>query len=138
MVSYPGAIGTQRARVKINDEVIQRYIAGARTPSYGFRRKLMSILDTLPVLQRIVNIDSSRTVSIGKKGIENPRSEYDFRGINIELLMHEVLDKLGAYGIPLQGGARFVGTVMVFSAGHGHDLSVMRAMQNGDIKTKRI
>lgn len=116
MVSYPGAIGTQRARVKINDEVIQRYIAGARTPSYGFRRKLMSILDTLPVFQRIVNIDSSRTVSIGTKGIENPRPEYDFEGINIELLMHEVLDKLGAYGIPLQSGARFVGTVMVFAA----------------------
>lgn len=138
MVSYPGAIGTQRARVKITEDVMQRYIAGARTPSYGFRRKLLHILDVAPSLQKIVNIDTSKTVSIDQKGIINPRIEYEFNGSNLELLMHEVLDKLGAYGIPLDDCARFVGTIMVFAAGHGHDLAVIRSMQNGDIKTKRI
>ena len=43
--------------------------------------------------------------------------------------MHEILDKLGAYGIPLDDCARFVGTIMVFAAGHGHDLVVMNSMQ---------
>jgi len=129
MVSYPGTIGTQRVRVKINDEVMRRYIVGARTPSYGFRRKLMRILDIFPPLQNAVNINTGKTTSIDKTGIINPRSEYDFNGFNLELLMHEVLDKLGAYGIPLDNGARFVGTIMVFAAGHGHDLSVMKSMQ---------
>ncbi|MBP7773676.1 UDP-3-O-acyl-N-acetylglucosamine deacetylase [Candidatus Gracilibacteria bacterium] len=138
MVSYPGAIGTQRLRVKINDEVMRRYIAGARTPSYGFRRKLMRALDIFPVLQNIVNINTEKTTSIDKKGIINPRTEYDFNDINLELLMHEVLDKLGAYGIPLDDGARFVGTVMIFAAGHGHDLSVMKSMQQGVIKTTAL
>lgn len=138
MVSYPGAIGTQRARVKITEDVMQQYVAGARTPSYGFRRKMMSILDACPVLQKIVNIDTSKTVSIDKSGITNPRTEYDFNGYNLELLMHEVLDKLGAYGIPLGDGARFVGTIMVFAAGHGHDLSVMRSMQKGHIKIMHV
>ena len=78
MVSYPGAIGTQRARVKITEDVMQRYVAGARTPSYGFRRKLLHILDATPSLQKIVNIDTSKTVSIGQKGIINPRTEYEF------------------------------------------------------------
>lgn len=138
MVSYPGAIGTQRARVKITEEVMQRYVAGARTPSYGIRRQLMDILDTFPALQKIVNIDTSKTVSIDEGGVINPRSEYDFNGYNLELLMHEILDKLGAYGIPLRDGARFVGTIMVFAAGHGHDLSVMRSMQNEYIKIMRV
>lgn len=129
MVSYSGAIATQRARVKVTEDVMQRYVAGARTPSYGFRRKLLHILDVAPSLQKIVNIDTSKTVSIDQRGIINPRTEYEFNGANLELLMHEVLDKLGAYGIPLHGGARFVGTIMVFATGHGHDLLVMGEMK---------
>lgn len=135
MVSYPGAIGTQRARVKITEEVMRQYVASARTPSYGFRRRLMHVLDAVPSLQKIVNINTNKTVSIDLRGIINPRIKYDLNKANLELLMHEVLDKLGAYGIPLDDGVRFVGTIMVFAAGHGHNLAVMNSMQQGFIKT---
>lgn len=40
-------LATQRARVKITEEVLRRYVAGAGTPSYGFRRRLMHVLDVV-------------------------------------------------------------------------------------------
>ena len=86
--------------MKITEDSIKRYLAGARTPTYGYRRRLMGLLDRFPVLQNIVDIHSGKTVSIGENGVINPRSEYDVNGANAELLMHEVLDKLGAFGIP--------------------------------------
>lgn len=79
---------------------MQKYITGARTPSYGTRRRLMKILDAFPCLQSAVNINQDKTLALDKKGVINSRTEYDFNGCNLELLMHEVLDKLGAYGIP--------------------------------------
>lgn len=48
--------------------------------------------------------------------------------------MHEVPD----YGIPLDDRARFVGTIIVFAAGHGHDLAVMKLMQQGAINIERV
>lgn len=126
MVSHRGCIGTQRIRCKITEDILRRYIAGARTPSYGNRRKLMTLLDRIPALQRIVNIDRSRTFSFTEESLLNPRPEYMINGINTELLMHEVLDKLGAFGIPLSSKkGRFVGTVMLFASSHGQDLAVM-------------
>ncbi len=53
--------------------------------------------------------------------------------------MHEILDKLGAYGIPLSSfPGRFVGTIMVFASSHGQDLAVKRAMEMGRIPLKRV
>lgn len=136
MVSHPGtSIGTQRIKCKITEELMRTYIAGARTPSYGFRRKLMKILDWFPCLQRIVDIDSNRTLAFDRESVFSPRENYIVRGHNLELVMHEVLDKLAAFGIPMSQEGRFVGTIMLFATGHGQDLSVMRAMEKNSIPT---
>jgi len=132
--SHKNHLGDQRIEIEITPEVFA-HIASARPPAYGFRaavsRKLKLFkIKRLPFLW----LDAKNVVFVNKKNIWNPNPAFDDEEwINREVLLHEVIDKLGALGI-LPG--RFVGRVTTFYTNHKKDVEAMKTVYKELIECK--
>lgn len=119
------AIGAQRVKMEITPEVFG-FIAEARTNGYNTRGKLFRALDQLGIKEIPVGVDFGQhnVLFVDEKGYLNPKEKFnDPEGVNRELILHEVIDKLGPLGmVP----GRFVGTLVTDRTNHPQDVEGMK------------
>ncbi|MDA1208764.1 MAG: UDP-3-O-acyl-N-acetylglucosamine deacetylase [bacterium] len=136
-ISYPQnpAIGTQRIVADITPEFFA-FIASARTPAFGMRSKLAQLVGkfgpeaTFPYTA----LGMSNIVAVGTDGIVNPNTKFDTGDHNLEVLCHELIDKLGwLEAIENQYGGRFAGRITTFCTNHARDIEVARAICEQDL-----
>jgi UDP-3-O-acyl-N-acetylglucosamine deacetylase len=126
MVEYPGtSIGTQRIKVDIDDDIVDA-IVSARPPSHGLRGRLVHTMHKLPLLNTLINIHPNNTLRFADNYIKNPREEYyTDDSVYIELVFHEVLDKLWALGL-IGWKRKLAWTFVSYKANHSMDLALLR------------
>jgi hypothetical protein len=136
MVSYPDAnIGTQRAVADMGPEAFEP-ISRSRTNAFGLRQKLLHILDRFPWMANAVgmNFSHANVFAFDRERLINPKPEFfSADGSYLELILHSLLDKAGAFGVNMPEDARFVGRAVFSRTSHAHDVEVLRAMSDGRI-----
>jgi len=65
-------------------------------------------------------------VFVDQDKILNPNTDFDFGGINREVVLHEIIDKISALGI-LPG--RFVGKVTTYFTNHKKDVKAANIIE---------
>lgn len=133
------SIGNQRIVIDIDDEMFSR-LASARTNAYWLRQKLLFHSNKIPFLNNFFSISTNNVFMFNKEKNINPKDDIKMREKNIylELVFHEVLDKLGARWLWMQDGKRFCGTIITYKASHDLDLDLIQAIEQWHISTTSI
>jgi UDP-3-O-acyl-N-acetylglucosamine deacetylase len=115
--------GHQRIVYKLNPDSFA-YICGARPLMFGIKAKLASRLHRFGakgIAGTSLKFDSSCVVT--KKGFLNPSGNYvDANGNDLEIILHEVIDVLGALGLL----GRLCGKVTTFRLSHKNAVKACR------------
>jgi UDP-3-O-acyl-N-acetylglucosamine deacetylase len=148
-VSYPGkSIWTQRISYNLEPETFTELISFARSSAFWVRWIWLDISNKIwkyipSSVKKLfwkfglpLTLSYEEILRFDKESIYNPLERFEQNGEYLELLFHEVLDKLGAYWIALDENWKiFVGKIEVFATSHEQDIQVMKAIKSGLIKT---
>lgn len=129
-------------------ETFLERVAPSRTPSYGMRRRLLNTWWPLrPIVSRIPwiprGLERNAALQIFPDCIGNPQDRYrDLDGEQgtewMELLYHEVLDKLGALWIDFFQGGTFSGTIVFEQSSHDTDMGALTKLSGKDFQSYMI
>lgn len=129
-ISYDNILWTQRVIIDLNPKTFS-YIANARTPAYKFRTKIAKIL-----LWKLWSIpyfwfNYDNVVFVDKDSVLNPNENFVVDWINLEIILHEIIDKIAP--LSLLKWWKFVWKITTLYTNHKKDLEVMKYIQNNDL-----
>lgn len=119
-VSYPGtSIGNTRIQVEITPD-FYTFLCEARTPA--FRPKEETVKNFEIVKNKLIKdypITVENVLFVDEDTYYNPRSKFDFNGINYEFMMHELIDIIAFLKfVDIKYSGKFVGRLTTFLFDH--------------------
>lgn len=139
MIDYENQDLWQRVVVDIDDEFFQT-IAWARTNWHTTRltTKLMMFAQLFPnykplSYRKLVNLWLDNVFVFSDTSVVNPKKQFMIWWKEMELVFHEVVDKLWAFWADFDSWARFVGKVVTNRSSHAMDIDMVQKLNDWQI-----
>lgn len=137
MIDYPDKnIKKQRIIVDIDDELF-KIISWARTSSYN-RTKLLLLVEKYPCLRKTINLWLDNVFAFDKDKLVNPKEQFQTNWTYLELVFHEIIDKLWIWWVDLNSKKRFVWKIVTYKSSHKTDLDMLKKIDNWEITLDNI
>lgn len=135
-VSYPGtSIGNSRIQVEISPE-FYTFLCDARTPA--FRPKEETKKNFEIVKNKLIKdypITTENVLFVDEDTIYNPRTKFDFNGINHEFMMHELIDIIAFLKfVDVKYSGKFVGRLTTFLFDHHKQIDAANFMCSDEME----